>query len=162
VVTKLKGTWAFPAAFSILWFAVPLFFPFTWGNITMYQNFVVNAYLWLLAGVLFRLPTLVPARTVIEDRHPKGEGFGIVYLEAMAFGKPVIGPNYGAPVELIRHGENGLLVSPEDPAAVSDALLRLLADPASARAMGESGGRWVNQHYSYDCFRERLRQALAA
>jgi phosphatidyl-myo-inositol dimannoside synthase len=104
---------------------------------------------------------VLPARTVIEDRHPKGEGFGIVYLEAMAFGKPVIGPNCGAPVELIRDGENGLLVSPDDPVSVSDALLRLLADAPAARAMGESGARWVHQHYSYDCFRERLRQALA-
>jgi phosphatidylinositol alpha-1,6-mannosyltransferase len=105
---------------------------------------------------------VLPARTVIEDRHPKGEGFGIVYLEAMAFGKPVIGPNDGAPAELIRDGENGLLVSPEDPRSVGEALLRLLGDPMAARAMGERGGRWVNQHYSYDCFRERLREVLAA
>ncbi len=105
---------------------------------------------------------VLPARTVIEDRNPKGEGFGIVYLEAMAFGKPVIGPNCGAPVELIRDGENGLRVSPDDPASVSGALLRLLVDPAKARAMGQAAGRWVQQHYSYDCLRERLREVLAA
>jgi len=36
-------------------------FTFTWGSMVVYQNFVLNAYFWLLAGVLFRLPTLEPA-----------------------------------------------------------------------------------------------------
>jgi len=59
VLLQLKGTWAFPLAFSIFWFAFLLLFPFTWGSIVGYQNFVLNAYLWLLVGVLFRLPVLV-------------------------------------------------------------------------------------------------------
>jgi hypothetical protein len=59
VLLKLKGTWAFPVALSIVWFAFLLLFPLTWGSIVGYQNFVMNAYLWLLVGVLFRLPTLV-------------------------------------------------------------------------------------------------------
>ncbi len=56
---RLKGTWAFPVAISILWFAFILLFPFTWVGIVAYQNFVSNAYFWLLVGVLFRLPGLV-------------------------------------------------------------------------------------------------------
>jgi hypothetical protein len=59
VVLKLKGTWAFPVAFSILWFAFLLLFPFTWSGLDLYQNFVTNAYFWLLVGILFRLPALV-------------------------------------------------------------------------------------------------------
>jgi phosphatidylinositol alpha-1,6-mannosyltransferase len=103
---------------------------------------------------------LLPARTVLDDHAPKGEGFGIVFLEAMGFGKPVIGPNYGAPAELIRHGENGLLVDPEDPGSVADALLILLGDSARARHMGEAGRQWVTARYSYDNFRDRLRDVL--
>ena len=76
---------------------------------------------------------VLPARTVLDDRSPKGEGFGIVFLEAMAFGKPVVGSNCGAPAELIRHGENGLLVIPEDPASVAEALVHLLTNPVTAR-----------------------------
>jgi glycosyltransferase involved in cell wall biosynthesis len=102
----------------------------------------------------------LPARTVIDARDPKGEGFGIVFLEAMAFGKPVVGPNYGAPAELIRHGEMGLLVDPEDPTSVADALLNLLANPDQAREMGKAGSQYVRAHYSYGCFRERLRALL--
>ncbi len=59
VVLKLKGTWAFPLALSITWFAFILLFPMTWGGLVQYQNFISNAYLWLLVGVLFRLPDLV-------------------------------------------------------------------------------------------------------
>jgi glycosyltransferase involved in cell wall biosynthesis len=103
---------------------------------------------------------VLPARTVLDERDPKGEGFGIVFLEAMAFGKPVIGPACGAPVELIRQGEHGLLVKPEDPAAVADAVLRLLNSPEEARRMGESGSQWVREEHSYQSFCRRLREAL--
>jgi len=114
-----------------------------------------------LASIYRRSEVFVlPARTVIDERNPKGEGFGIVFLEAMAFGKPVIGPRYGAPAELIRHGENGLLVDPEDPASVAKALLNLLTNPDLAREMGKAGSKWVREHYSYGSFCELLRDIL--
>jgi glycosyltransferase involved in cell wall biosynthesis len=104
---------------------------------------------------------VLPARTVIDDISSKGEGFGIVFLEAMAFGKPVIGPNYGAPTELIRNGENGLLVNPEDTHSIEDALLTLLGDPTAAQRMGRAGEITVRTSYSYPSFRERLFQLLS-
>jgi hypothetical protein len=58
IVRKLRGTPAFPIGFSIFWFAFLLLFPFTWGGLASYQNFVLNAFLWLLVGILFRLPEL--------------------------------------------------------------------------------------------------------
>lgn len=104
----------------------------------------------------------LPARTVIDDHEPKGEGFGIVFLEAMAFGKPVVGPNYGAPVELIRHGETGVLVDPEDSTSMGEALVNLLTNPGLAEEMGKAGSKWVGTHYSYGCFRARLREILGS
>jgi hypothetical protein len=59
IVLGLKGTWAFPLALSIEWFSLILLFGMTWTSLTPYQNFVVNAYFWLLVGILFRLPGLV-------------------------------------------------------------------------------------------------------
>jgi phosphatidylinositol alpha-1,6-mannosyltransferase len=79
----------------------------------------------------------------------------------MAFGKPVVGPRYGAPAEIIRDGQNGFLVDPEDPASVAEALSRLLADPDGAVAMGKAGRNYVRAEYSYGAFREKLREALA-
>jgi hypothetical protein len=58
LLAKLRGTRTFPVALSISWFVFLLLFPSIWGTIVMYQNFVLNAYLWLLVGILFRLPQL--------------------------------------------------------------------------------------------------------
>jgi len=103
---------------------------------------------------------VLPARTELNERSPKGEGFGIVFLEAMAFGKPVVGPNYGAPTEIIQNGWNGLLVNPVDSGSVADALIKLLSDPEVAHQMGKAGRQKVRGQYSYESFRERLQQML--
>ncbi|MEM7245688.1 MAG: glycosyltransferase [Acidobacteriota bacterium] len=65
------------------------------------------------------------------------EPFGQVLIEAMALGRPVIASRLGAPTEIIDEGETGLLVDPEDPAALTVACRRLLDDPALCRRMGE-------------------------
>jgi len=104
----------------------------------------------------------LPAQTVMDDQAAKGEGFGIAFIEAMAFGKPLVGPNYGAPTEIIRHAENGLLVNPESPNEVASALLTLLTQPELARRMGERGRLRVEQEYSLGAMVRRLEQVLAA
>jgi hypothetical protein len=58
VVRRLRQTRFFPIAFAIFWYAFLLLYPFTYGGLAPYQNFVSNAYLWLLVGILFRLPEL--------------------------------------------------------------------------------------------------------
>jgi len=58
VVRGLRGTALFPVGFSILWFIFLVLFPLTWTSLAAYQNFSTNAYLWLTAGILFRLPAL--------------------------------------------------------------------------------------------------------
>jgi len=60
VVLQLRGKPTFPIALAIFWFSFLLLFPFTWGGMVVYQNFIMNSYFWLLAGILFRLPTLQP------------------------------------------------------------------------------------------------------
>lgn len=61
VVKKLKGSPWFPLGFAIFWFALFLLFPATFGGLQAYEDFLFNAYFWLLLGVLFRLPTVVPS-----------------------------------------------------------------------------------------------------
>jgi hypothetical protein len=61
VVKKLKGSPWFPLGFVIFWFVFFLLFPATYGGIQAYEDFLFNAYFWLLLGVLFRLPSLVPS-----------------------------------------------------------------------------------------------------
>ena len=58
VVKKLKGSPWFPLGFVIFWYAFVMFFPSTFAGIQAYEDFLLNAYLWLLLGVLFRLPSI--------------------------------------------------------------------------------------------------------
>jgi len=58
VVKKLRGSPWFPIAFVIFWYASVLLVPITFTGLASYEDFVLNAYLWLLLGILFRLPTL--------------------------------------------------------------------------------------------------------
>jgi hypothetical protein len=61
VLAGLRGSALFPLGLAIVWFALLLLFPFTYGAMNAYQNFLYNAYFWLLTGVLFRLPALAEA-----------------------------------------------------------------------------------------------------
>lgn len=67
------------------------------------------------------------------------EAFGVVYLEAMAFGKPVIGCRGQGAQDIVLDGETGILVEPKDVASLADALRTLIQYPEMARAWGEKG-----------------------
>jgi phosphatidylinositol alpha-1,6-mannosyltransferase len=69
----------------------------------------------------------------------RGEGFGLVYLEAMAHALPCIGSIHDAAREVIVDGETGLLVDPGDADALAAALVTLLEDRATAAAYGSAG-----------------------
>jgi len=71
------------------------------------------------------------------------ESFGIVFLEAMAAGLPVVACRAAAIPEVVEDGVTGLLAPPRDPAGLARALEALAVDPERARAMGEAGRRAV-------------------
>jgi hypothetical protein len=56
IVKRLRGSPWFPVGFAIFWYAFLMLIPFMVGGIQAYEDFVLNAYLWLLLGILFRLP----------------------------------------------------------------------------------------------------------
>jgi rhamnosyl/mannosyltransferase len=79
----------------------------------------------------------------------RAEQFGLVQLEAMHCGKPVVATRLGTGVEYVtRDGVNGLLVAPRDEAALAAALNRLLADPALRQQYGEAGRQRVASEFS--------------
>jgi hypothetical protein len=61
VVRSLRGTRFFPLALAILFFAFVLLFPWTYASLSGYEDYTINIYLWLLVGILFRLPELALA-----------------------------------------------------------------------------------------------------
>jgi len=76
----------------------------------------------------------------------RSEGFGLTLLEANATGKPVIASNVGGIPSVIQHGRNGLLVPPNDPKALSEAILTLTKDPRKSREMGQNGRKVAEAH----------------
>jgi phosphatidylinositol alpha-1,6-mannosyltransferase len=90
---------------------------------------------WLRRTDLLAMPSRLPGGELA------GEGFGIVYLEAGAHGKPVVAGNVAGARDAVIDGETGLLVDPTDERAVADAITRLLLDRELARRLGEGGAR---------------------
>jgi phosphatidylinositol alpha-1,6-mannosyltransferase len=77
------------------------------------------------------------------------EGFGLVFLEAGACGKPVVGGRSGGIPDAIVDGVTGLLVNPDDPKAIAQSLLTLLHDRERARRMGDEGRHRVVRQFTW-------------
>ena len=95
-----------------------------------------------------------------EQRYWTGEGFGIVYIEAAACGRPVIASTDGGAPETIIPGETGLLADPRSPESVARAIADILRDPARADAMGRRGRKLVEQRFSREVFFKNLQELL--
>ncbi len=76
------------------------------------------------------------------------EGFGLVFLEAMALGVPILSTCVSAIPEVVIDGETGWLVPPHDPDAIAAALREALSDPARLRARGERGRQRLQAHFT--------------
>jgi phosphatidyl-myo-inositol dimannoside synthase len=84
-----------------------------------------------------------------------GEGFGLVFLEAMAFGKAVIGANAGGIPDVVENGREGLLTEPTGK-GVAAALKRLLSDPQLRASLGAQGRKRVHEEFTFKAFQQRL------
>jgi glycosyltransferase involved in cell wall biosynthesis len=90
----------------------------------------------------------------------RGEGFGLVYLEAMAKGKPVIGGAHGGTPEVIEDGVTGYLVPHGDPIQLATSIEALLADPAHAKEMGARGRQRAEHEFRFNAFAKSLKKIL--
>ncbi len=115
------------------------------GDVTL-TGFRRDSLAFIATADVFILPSLA-------------EPFGLVILEAMALGKPVIASDAGGPKEIVSHGETGLLVPPASPDAVAAALLQLIGDPTARARMGAEGRRRFTSNYTA---LEMARSTLAA
>jgi phosphatidyl-myo-inositol dimannoside synthase len=89
-----------------------------------------------------------------------GEGFGLVFLEAMAFSKAVIGAACGGTLDLVDHETTGLLVAPHDVNQLAESLRQLMQDESLRHRMGRRGGEVVRQQYSFSAFQTHLEEIL--
>jgi phosphatidylinositol alpha-1,6-mannosyltransferase len=110
---------------------------------------------WLRRADVLAMPSRLP------DGHRGGEGFGIVYLEAGAYGMPVLAGNVAGAVDAVSDGETGLLVDPTDAAAVAAAGTRLLRDRVLAARLGAAGAERARR-FAWPQIVEQVRAVLLA
>ena len=91
---------------------------------------------------------VLPSREIPSSGHV--EGFGIVFLEAGACGRPVVGGRSGGVVEAVQEGISGRLVDPGDPQALGEVLLELLRNPEGARALGQAGRARTEREFTWE------------
>jgi phosphatidylinositol alpha-1,6-mannosyltransferase len=127
----------------------------------------VEEHVRFLPGVDYDLtPAYYNAADVVtmpcRDDPPEVEGFGIVFLEANACGKPVVGTYAGGIPDAIRHGETGLLVEPDDPDRLADAIVTLLTTPDTAARLGRQGREHVLREANWDAVAHRIFETMTA
>jgi glycosyltransferase involved in cell wall biosynthesis len=105
------------------------------------------------------IPNILGASDLVVDASFAGLGLTGVLREALACAVPVVATNLEGNPELVVHEETGLLVPPRDPAALGEAISRLLANPEQARSLARAGRARVEREFSAAVELERM-QAL--
>lgn len=95
-----------------------------------------------------------------RDRFGDMDGIPTVFMEAMATGRPVVSCAVSGVPELVRDGETGLLVPPDDPGALADAIVRLAADPEERLRLGRQGRALVERQHDQHSNARRVLQLL--
>jgi glycosyltransferase involved in cell wall biosynthesis len=104
------------------------------------------------------MPALYNDADVVLYPTIKDEPFGLVPIEAMACGRPVIASRSGGIVESVVHGTTGYLVKPDDDAELAQYVAKVLSDPAGSIEMGASGRQRVMESFSADAHAAALTQ----
>ncbi len=99
---------------------------------------------------------LMPARQINHDF----EGFGIVYLEANLFKKPVVAGNSGGVSDAVVNNLNGFLINPENVSKISNALEKILSDDKLASEMGEKGYKRAKEKFNWKDLAKNLKNNL--
>jgi phosphatidylinositol alpha-1,6-mannosyltransferase len=86
----------------------------------------------------------------------QGEGFGLVYIEAMRHGLPVVASNSDAAPEVVKHGETGYTINLKRSDELPDTLIHLLRYPDEAARLGAAGQRRWTEHFRFSAFRARF------
>ncbi|MGA2373662.1 MAG: glycosyltransferase, partial [Candidatus Korobacteraceae bacterium] len=113
------------------------------ANHVRFDGEVTNLRQHLAAADIFVLPS-------------RSEGFSNAIIEAMASSLPVVATDVGGNAEAVNDGVTGFVVPPEDPGALSAAILRLLSDPLQAKAMGTAGRNLVAEKFTTEAMMNQI------
>jgi glycosyltransferase involved in cell wall biosynthesis len=120
----------------------------------------VGRHVHFLTGLTYGELSACYAACEIFALPSRGEGFGFVYLEAMARGKPVIGGAHGGAPEVIQDGVTGYVVPHGDPVQLATSIDTLLSNPEVAREMGARGRERVHNEFRFSVFAKAFKKIL--
>jgi Glycosyltransferase len=120
----------------------------------------VERHVHFLSGLSYEELAACYAHCEMFALPSRGEGFGLVYLEAMASGKPVIGGAHGGAPEVIEDGKTGYLVPHGDAAQLATAIETLLSDASLREEMGRRGKQRVENEFRFTVFAKSFRKIL--
>jgi L-malate glycosyltransferase len=106
------------------------------GNVTDLPKFLANADVFVM-----------PSRS---------EGFSNAIIEAMAASLPVVATSVGGNPEAVEDGVTGILVQPEDPVPLANAVIQLLSDPERSSAIGKAGRHLARQKFSVESVMDQV------
>lgn len=119
------------------------------------NNLKINEHVKFLGQLSHENVLAYMAKADIFSLPSWDEAFGVVYIEAMAQGKPVIGCQGEGIEDFVEHGKTGLLVKPKDVDSLVKAMDYLLSNPNEARAMGQRARKLVLENYTWEKNAER-------
>jgi glycosyltransferase involved in cell wall biosynthesis len=170
---KRKGQETFARAAALLHDAYPAVrflcigspFPGNEDHLTNLQSLAADLNLggeWIVTGDVDDNLGAIAALDVLV--HPPGqpEPFAGVIVEAMGLGKPVIGTALGGTAEQVDDGATGLLIPPDDPSALADAIRRLIDDESLRRTMGNRGRERFLNRFTWESFYRSIRTEYGA
>lgn len=102
------------------------------------------------AGYRTDVPVIIAALDVSVNAPRAGEGLSGAVRESLAVGRPVVATDVGGNRELVRDGVTGLLVPPDDPGALSAAILTLIRDPALGARLAGAGAEFVRENLTVE------------
>lgn len=120
----------------------------------------VQGHVHFFAGLSYEELAATYGAAEIFALPSRGEGFGFVYLEAMAHGKPVIGGAHGGAPEVIEDGVTGYLVEHGDTVQLATCIDTLLQRPELARQMGAKGKERVEKEFRFPVFSKAFKKIL--
>ncbi|MEA5115730.1 MAG: glycosyltransferase family 4 protein [Geobacteraceae bacterium] len=102
------------------------------------------------------IPALMKFMDVVVHASNSPEPFGMVVIEGMAMGKPVVATRAGGPLDIVEDGETGFLVPVGEAEPLAKGVIRLLREPGLRAGMGKAGRERVESFFSNTCYAEKI------
>jgi glycosyltransferase involved in cell wall biosynthesis len=115
-----------------------------------------------MVGFREDIPACLAAMDVVVLPSIRSDGVPQVMIQALAMRKPVVASAVGGIPEVVQHQRTGVLVPPNDPHALAEAVVRLLRDPQSAAAWAQAGGQLIDAHYALEHMIDRTAAVYTA